>query len=93
MVSDESGGRRLRQRKAPRTPTRASSRQAGLAALTPEAKGALGGAELPVTQFPFRVGLDSRGRAGRGPIVMDRRRRGPDRTMICIGPSPSRRRT
>jgi hypothetical protein len=59
------------------TPTRASSGQAALAALSPEAKDALGGAELPITQFPFRVGRDSRGaRRAVARIVMDRRRPG-----------------
>ena len=77
MASDESDGRRPRRRVAPRTPTRASVGQAGLSALTPEAKDALGGAELSVTQFPFRVGLDSRGATRAvARIVMDRRRAG-----------------
>ena len=44
------------------TPTHASVGQAALAGLTPEAKDALGGAELPITQFPFRVGRESRAR-------------------------------
>ena len=57
------------------TPTQASTEQAGLSALTPEAQDALGGAELPITQFPFRVGRDSRGsRRAVARIVMDRRR-------------------
>ena len=57
------------------TPTRASTGQAGLSALTPEAKAALGGPALPVTQFPFRVGRDSRGATRAvARIVMDRRR-------------------
>jgi pSer/pThr/pTyr-binding forkhead associated (FHA) protein len=57
------------------TPTQASSGQATLAALTPEAKDAIGGAELPITRFPFRVGRDSRGaRRAVARIIMDRRR-------------------
>ena len=61
MGSDETGGRRPRQKRAPMTPARASTGQPALAALTPEAKDALRGAELPITQFPVRVGRDSRG--------------------------------
>ena len=57
------------------TPTQASIGQAALAALTPEAKDAIGGAELPITRFPFRVGRDSRGaRRAVARIIMDRRR-------------------
>ena len=57
------------------TSTQASSGQAALAALTPEAKDAIGGAELPITRFPFRVGRDSRGaRRAVARIIMDRRR-------------------
>ena len=57
------------------TPAQASTGQPALFALTPEAKDALRGAELPITQFPFRVGRDSRGaRRAVARIVMDRRR-------------------
>jgi hypothetical protein len=77
MVSDEAGGRRPRQRKVAVTPAHASTGQAMLAALTPEANDALGGAQLPFTQFPFRVGLESRGATRAvARIVMDRRRPG-----------------
>ena len=92
MVSDESGGRLPRQRRTPRTPTRASTGQARLSALTPEAKDALGGAELPVTQFPFRVGLDSRGATRAvARIVMDRRRAGsrPSNELYLAEPEPA----
>ena len=76
MESDGTGGRPPRQRNATVTRTQASTGQAGLAALTPEAKDALGGAELPITQFPFRVGRESRARRAVARIVMDRRRPG-----------------
>jgi len=75
MAANETGGRPKRQKKAN---TGASQRTAGqpvLAALTPEAKDAIGGAELTIAQFPFRVGRDSRGsRRTVARIVMDRRR-------------------
>jgi pSer/pThr/pTyr-binding forkhead associated (FHA) protein len=49
--------------------------RAALAALTPEARTALGGPELVITAFPFRVGRDSRGaRRAVARILMDRRR-------------------
>jgi pSer/pThr/pTyr-binding forkhead associated (FHA) protein len=35
--------------------------RAVLVGLTPEARGALGATELPITTFPFRMGRDSRG--------------------------------
>jgi hypothetical protein len=92
MASDESGGRRPRQRKAPATLAQASTGQAGLSALTPEAKDALGGAELVVTQFPFRVGLDSRGATrALARIVMDRRRPGsrPTNELYLAEPEPA----
>jgi hypothetical protein len=92
MASDESGGRRPRQRNAPTTPTQASTGQAGLSALTPEAKAALGGADLPVTQFPFRIGLDSRGATrAAARIVMDRRRPGnrPSNELYLAEPEPA----
>ena len=38
------------------------SPRAILVALTPEAKAALGGAEIGISSFPFRIGRDSRGR-------------------------------
>lgn len=73
------------------TPTQASTGQAGLSALTPEAKDALGGAELPVTQFPFRVGLESRARRAVARIVMDRRRPGsrPSNELYLAEPEPA----
>jgi pSer/pThr/pTyr-binding forkhead associated (FHA) protein len=50
--------------------------RAALTALTPEAKTALGGPELVITAFPFRVGRDSRGaRRAVARVLMDRRRR------------------
>ena len=91
-MSAESGGRRPRQRTAPITPAQASIDRAGLSALTPEAKDALGGAELPVTQFPFRVGLESRGAARAvARIVMDRRRPGsrPNNDLYLSEPEPA----
>ena len=42
-------------------PSRAA--RATLVALTPEGKVALGGAEVGISTFPFRIGRDSRGRA------------------------------
>ena len=49
--------------------------RAALAALTPEAKTALGGPELVIRAFPFRVGRDSRGaRRAVARVLMDRRR-------------------
>ena len=72
--------------------TQASTGQAGLSALTPEAKDALGGAELPVTQFPFRVGLESRGATRAvARIVMDRRRPGgrPNNELYLAEPEPA----
>lgn len=92
MESDETGGRPRRQRKAAMTATQASTGQAGLAALTPEAKDALGGAELPITQFPFRVGRDSRGvTRAVARIVMDRRRPGsrPNNELYLAEPEPA----
>ena len=74
------------------TPAQASTGRAGLSALTPEAKDALGGAELPVTQFPFRVGLDSRGATRAvARIVMDRRRPGsrPSNELYLAEPEPA----
>lgn len=73
------------------TATHASTGQAGLAALTPEAKDALGGAELPITQFPFRVGRESRARRAVARIVMDRRRPGsrPNNELYLAEPEPA----
>ena len=49
--------------------------KAALAALTPEARTALGGPELAIAAFPFRVGRDSRGaRRAVARVLMDRRR-------------------
>jgi hypothetical protein len=49
--------------------------QAALAALTPEARAALGGDVLRITAFPFRVGRDSRGaKRAVARVLMERRR-------------------
>ncbi len=54
-------------------PSRAA--RATLVALTPEAKVALGGAEVGISTFPFRIGRDSRGRPRPAPrTVRDRRK-------------------
>ena len=42
------------------TPQAPQSLRVTLIALTPEARGALGGAEVEITGFPFRVGRESR---------------------------------
>lgn len=69
-----------------------STMTATLAALTPEAKIAIGGAQLAITQFPFRVGRDSR--AGKRPIarvLMDRRRpvSRPNNELYLPEPDPA----
>ncbi len=54
-------------------PSRAA--RATLVALTPEGKVALGGAEVGIPTFPFRIGRDSRGRPRPAPrTVRDRRK-------------------
>lgn len=65
---------------------------AALAALTPEAKVAIGGAQLAIGTFPFRVGRDSR--AGKRPIarvLMDRRRpvSRPNNELYLPEPEPA----
>ena len=58
----------------PGTPTR---QRPALVALTPEARAALGAAEHPIEQFPFRVGRDSRAtQRAAGRVLTDRRRVG-----------------
>jgi len=92
MARDETDGQRPRQRKAIMTRPQPSTGQAALAALTPEAKDALGGAELPISPFPFRVGLDSRGaRRAVARIVMDRRRAAsrPTNELYLTEPEPA----
>lgn len=69
-----------------------SAATAALAALTPEAKTAIGGAQLAIRQFPFRVGRDSR--AGKRPItrvLMDRRRpvSRPNNELYLPEPDPA----
>lgn len=57
------------------TPTEAGRGRVALFALTPEARQAIGGAEMEITAFPFRVGRDSRGaKRPIARILMDRRR-------------------
>lgn len=52
-------------------------RRVVLAALTPEARDALGAAEIEITRFPFRVGRESRGaQRAVARIVLERRRPG-----------------
>src|SRR5215471_14262266 len=46
-----------------------------LLALTPEAKAALGGSELEITAFPFRVGRESRGAQRLAPRTIAERRK------------------
>ena len=49
--------------------------RATLVALTPEGKAALGGVEVGISTFPFRIGRDSRGRPRPAPrTVRDRRK-------------------
>jgi pSer/pThr/pTyr-binding forkhead associated (FHA) protein len=51
------------------------SLRATLVALTPESKVALGGAEVPISAFPFRVGRDSRSLRRAAPrTLVDRRK-------------------
>jgi len=54
-------------------PSRAA--RATLVALTPEGKVALGGAEVGISTFPFRIGRDSRGRARPAPRTLRDRRK------------------
>jgi pSer/pThr/pTyr-binding forkhead associated (FHA) protein len=59
------------------TLTQAGARRVTLAALTPEAREALGAAEIEITRFPFRVGRESRAnQRAVTRIVMERRRPG-----------------
>jgi len=59
------------------TPTEARPQRVSLAALTPEARDALGAAEIEIHHFPFRVGRESRGaRRAVTSLVMERRRPG-----------------
>ena len=59
------------------TLTQAGARRVMLAALTPEAREALGAAEIEITRFPFRVGRESRGgQRAAGRVIMDRRKPG-----------------
>src|SRR5437867_8593949 len=48
--------------------------RATLVALTPEGKAALGGVEVGISTFPFRIGRDSRGRARPAPRTLRDRR-------------------
>jgi pSer/pThr/pTyr-binding forkhead associated (FHA) protein len=49
--------------------------RASLIALTPEARSALGGDEIQISVFPFRIGRDSRGRPRAAPrTLVDRRK-------------------
>ena len=48
------------------TPQAPQGLRVTLIALTPEARGALGGAEVEITGFPFRVGRESRSPKGSG---------------------------
>src|SRR5262245_6181121 len=92
MAANETGGRPTRQRKPSTSAPQRAAGQAALAALTPEAKDAIGGAELPITQFPFRVGRDSRGsRRAVARIVMDRRRpvSRPNNELYLAEPEPA----
>ena len=52
-----------------------ATERVALVALTPEARSAIGGADLPITAFPFRVGRDSRGKRAVARVLMDRRRK------------------
>jgi pSer/pThr/pTyr-binding forkhead associated (FHA) protein len=59
------------------TPGEARRERAALAALTPEARDALGAAEIEITRVPFRVGRESRApRRAAARVVMERRRAG-----------------
>jgi hypothetical protein len=59
------------------TPQEALARRPALAALTPEARDALGAPEIEITCLPFRVGRESRvPRRAAGRVVMERRRAG-----------------
>jgi len=69
-----------------------SSRQskAVLVALTPEAKAALGGDELPISVFPFRLGRDSRRPPRAAPrTLVDRRKTAGPRTNEVYLPESS----
>lgn len=58
-TDDEGGARRIVREEATLNPNDESSR-AFLAALTPESKAAIGGAEIEIGTFPFRVGRECR---------------------------------
>jgi len=51
-----------------------------LVALTPEARAALGAAELGITKFPFRVGRESRGAQRLAPRTIAERRKSETRS-------------
>jgi len=72
------------------TPVETGGRKAALAALTPEARDALGTAELELHHFPFRVGRESRGpRGGIARAVMERRQSAsrPNNDLYLLEPT------
>jgi pSer/pThr/pTyr-binding forkhead associated (FHA) protein len=73
------------------TSTQPATGRVALAALTPEAKSAIGGAELSITSFPFRVGRDSRGKRAVARVLMDRRRTAsrPNNELYLTEPDPA----
>lgn len=65
------------RREATMTLQQAGLRRAVLIALTPEARVALGGDEVEISRFPFRVGRESRGpQRTAARVIMERRRPG-----------------